>query len=348
LSRGTSYTETKVYTTTAGVEPVAALLARYGIEEVSVEDAADLAAIIEAKDKLGWDYIDEGLTGAVRASSDGGPDGGSDGESGSGFDGEAVVTFYTVEGDEGAVLLTEIKAALMMLKADEQYGEYGADADFGRLYAESEPLSDEWKERYKERFRAFRVSERIVVRPAWDGSDDFAENDIVIRLDPGMAFGTGEHETTAACLAELERAVRPGARVLDVGTGSGILAIAAVKLGAGGVTAVEYDDDAAAAASENFARNGVADRVELVCGDIMESAGSIGAHDVVVANLTSGLVSRIAGALPSLTRRGGRLIVSGLLERDEPAMREALAGAGFEVVFVERRGEWLTLRADFS
>jgi ribosomal protein L11 methyltransferase len=325
---------------TAGVEPVVALLMRYGVTEVSIEDERDRDAVIAAKDRLGWDHIGEAAARGAPAGHGGGA--------------EAELTFYTEDSDEGEALLAEIKTGLMMLKADEQYGEYGEGADFGRLYAESKPLTDEWKEKWKEGFRTFRVTERIVIRPPWEEppkreADDITpQKNIVITIDPGMAFGTGAHETTAMCLAELERAVRPGRGVLDVGTGSGVLAIAAVLLGARAVTAVECDADAVRSASSNFAANGVADRVELIEGDIGDLAGGVGAHDVVVANLASGPIRRIAGALPALTRRGGRLIASGLLEGEEDEMRRTLTDVGFDVRRAERKGEWLTLCADFS
>jgi ribosomal protein L11 methyltransferase len=326
-----SYTETKIYTTTAGVEPVTALLTKFGVTEVSVEDSGDLRFIIEAKDWLGWDYIEEGLAGEAQSGA-----------------GEAVLTFYTEDTDEGDALITQIKTGLMMLKADEQYGEYGEDADFGRLYAESEPLTDEWKDKWKEGFKAFRASDRVVVRPAWDTDDYTDKSEIVITIDPGMAFGTGTHETTAMCLAALERLVRPGVSVLDIGTGSGILAIAASMLGAARVTAVEYDADAAASASANFEINGVADRVELLEGDIRELAVSFAAYDVVVANITSGLIGRIAGILPTLIAHGGKLIVSGLLAEEGAQVGNTLAEAGFAVTSTEAKGEWLTLCVDFS
>jgi ribosomal protein L11 methyltransferase len=330
-----NYTETRVYTTTAGVEPVVALLMRHGVTEVSVEDDKDLNTVLDAKDWLGWDYIGEGAARGEAA--------------------EAVLTFYTGDSAEGRALLAEIRTGLMMLKADEQYGEYGADADFGRLYAESEALTDEWKEKWKEGFRTFRVTDRIVIRPPWEAPPTrdadagiTPQEDIVITIDPGMAFGTGSHGTTAMCLAALERAVRPGMSVLDVGTGSGVLAIAAALLGAAAVTAVEYDADAVLSASANFGANGVTDRVKLVKGDIREADGIAGDYDIVVANLTSGLVRGIAGRLAALTRRGGGLIVSGLLEDEEDKVREAIESAGFRVSGTEKREEWLMLCADFS
>ncbi|MDR0519103.1 MAG: 50S ribosomal protein L11 methyltransferase [Clostridiales Family XIII bacterium] len=356
------YIETKIYTTTAGVEPVCAMLARHGVDEVSVEDSADLQAIIDAKDWLGWDYVSDELTGeqgagfggAQSTGQDGAPCAEPDGEQGVDIDplsNEAVIAFYTEDTDAGGELLSQIKIALMSLKGDEQYGHYGEGADFGRLYAESEPLTDEWKNNWKESFRAFRASERIVIKPSWDEGEADAlvrGGDIVIAIDPGMAFGTGTHETTAMCLAELERTLRPSMSVLDIGAGSGILSIAAAMLGAGRVTAVEYDADAAASAAGNLALNGVEGRVELIEGDIRELAEKLGRYDIVAANLASGLVKQITGLLREVTAGGGRLIVSGLLDREEQDMRGVLESAGFIVSRVETRGEWLLICVDFS
>ncbi|MDR0596311.1 MAG: 50S ribosomal protein L11 methyltransferase [Clostridiales Family XIII bacterium] len=336
-----AYIETKIYTTTAGVEPVCAMLARHGVNEVSVEDAADLRAIIAAKDWLGWDYVSGELTVGLHEVD------GADEPLGS-YSGEAVVAFYTEDTEAGAKLLSEIKLALMSLKGDEQYGSYGADADFGRLYAESEPLTDEWKDKWKESFRAFRASKRIVVKPSWDeGETDILarDGDIVIAIDPGMAFGTGTHETTAMCLAELERSLRPNMSVLDIGAGSGILSIAAAMLEAGTVAAVEYDADAVASAAGNFALNNVTESVELLAGDIRELAPKLGQYDIVVANLVSGLVREIKDKLHDLTTPGGRLILSGLLHDEEQEVSAVLADAGFRVERTESRGEWLLICA---
>ncbi|MDR3225121.1 MAG: 50S ribosomal protein L11 methyltransferase [Clostridiales Family XIII bacterium] len=371
------YLETKIYTTTAGTEPVCALLMRYGVNEVSVEDRADLQTIIDAKDWLGWDYVSDELTekgSRIEDSDDAkcpvkesSPGAGvrdipereaaatfctEDTDAGSDIpECEVVVTFYTEDTDAGRGTLSEIKMALMVLKGDEQYGEYGSCADFGRLYAESAPLTDEWKEKWKESFRRFRASKRIVVTPSWEseGTDSPIEpGDVVITIDPGMAFGTGTHETTSMCLVELDRTVRPGMSVLDIGAGSGILSIAASLLGAGAVTAIEYDDDAASVAAENFLLNGVRENVKLIRGDIREHAADLGAYDVVIANLTSGLVKQIAEMLHSVTKRDGRLIVSGLLDHEEQEVKAVLERAGFVVNAVQVSGEWLALCADFS
>jgi ribosomal protein L11 methyltransferase len=311
---------------------------RFGISEVSVEDSADLQTIMDAKDWLGWDYVAEELTEAAGAKDDPSMN-------------EAVVTFYTEDTDDGRSRLTEIKTALLSLKGEEQYGSYGSDVDFGRLYAESEPLTDEWKEIWKESFHMFRASERIVVKPSWDdGQSDsqVGRDDVVITIDPGMAFGTGTHETTAMCLAELDRTIGAGMSVIDIGAGSGILSIAAAKLGAGRVTAVEYDGDAADVAAVNIESNGVSGSVELVKGDVRNLTRELGEYDIVIANLTSGLIRQIADTLSAFTKHGGKLIISGLLDHEEQEMKTVLEGAGFTVSSPIVRGEWLLLCADFS
>ncbi|MDR0817282.1 MAG: 50S ribosomal protein L11 methyltransferase [Clostridiales Family XIII bacterium] len=375
------YTETKIYTTSAGAEPVLALLLAHGIDQVSVQDGADLAAIIAAKDELKWDYIDESLTAANEAS--------EAGTAAAAGTAEAVITFYTEADAPGDALLSEIKIGLMKLKADEQYGQYGHGADFGRLYAESLPLADDWKEKWKENFRPFRATPRISVRPSWDtlsGTSDEgsgiaaapAGEGITITIGPGMAFGTGSHETTSMCLAALEDALsKTGAQcsVLDLGTGTGILAIAAVKLGAAFVAAAEYDEDGLCAARGNIALNDAAGRIKLISGDISDTAVQSGirkaisnairkstgsavtntitdtkdtaAYDIIVANIHKSLLIKLMPDIAAMIKHGGRLILSGLLSEDEEPMTEAVRAAGFTVDHIDRKGEWLAICADF-
>jgi ribosomal protein L11 methyltransferase len=326
------YIETKVYTKTAGVEPICALLLRHGIEGVSVLDRADILAIVANKDALDWDYVNPDLLGDAEKCGT------------SGDEDEVLLTFYTGDDASGEQLLRAVKIDLMKLKADEQYGLYGNEVCFGRLYAESSPLSDDWKEKWKEGFRPLHVTERFVVRPPWE-SYVAAQGEQVIEIDPGMAFGTGSHETTTLCVKALEEAVKEGDRLIDVGAGSGILSIVAILLGASGATAVEIDPDAVRAAAENFARNHVTERIELHAGDIRDYEGA--AFDLVVANLTSGLICAILPHLARLLKRDGRLILSGLLAEEADKMTAAIEAGGFRLRHREVKGEWLLLCADF-
>ncbi|MCS6801882.1 MAG: 50S ribosomal protein L11 methyltransferase [Dehalococcoidia bacterium] len=195
----------------------------------------------------------------------------------------------------------------------------------------------EWAEAWKEHFVVHRVGERLVIRPSWRDYTPAAA-DVVIELDPGMAFGTGLHPTTRLCLAALERVVRPGDRLLDLGTGSGILAIAAAKLGAAEVLAIDIDPVAVRAATANIAANGVAGSVTVIEGTV--EAASEAAFDVVVANISANVILAIASELARVTRPGGRLLVSGFLDDREIAVALALAAAGFHVTGSSGEADW--------
>ncbi|GIW05334.1 MAG: ribosomal protein L11 methyltransferase [Dehalococcoidia bacterium] len=200
----------------------------------------------------------------------------------------------------------------------------------------------EWAEAWKQHFVAHRVGQRIVIRPSWREYTP-APDDVVIDLDPGMAFGTGLHPTTRLCLAALERVVRPGDEVLDLGTGSGILAIAAAKLGAERVLAIDTDPVAVDAATSNVAANGLADRVTVIEGTVEAAAPA--AFDVVAANISAKVLIAIAPELARVTRPGGRLLASGLLDDREIEVALALAAAGFHLAGSSGENDWRLLDA---
>jgi len=203
---------------------------------------------------------------------------------------------------------------------------------------------EEWAEGWRHEHRPRRVSERIVVAAAGvdAGSTD---GDIVILLHPSTAFGTAEHPTTRTCLSFLERSVQPGQSVADVGAGSGILAIAAARLGAGRVLAIEADPHAVAAARSNVLLNAVEDRVtvrHLVVH--ARGAGRLGRHDIVVANLQAGIICPLIPALGRAVASGGCLIVSGILDSERDGVVAAAGGAGWVVRDAMDAGGWWTAR----
>ena len=203
----------------------------------------------------------------------------------------------------------------------------------------------DWAEAWKAHFPVMRIGRRIVIKPTWREHTP-ADGDVVLDLDPGMAFGTGLHPTTRLCLAAVEalgdRGTLDGARVLDVGCGSGILAIAAAKLGAAHVLGVDTDPIAIEATVANAAGNGLGERIAARAGSLPTGQP---AFDVVLANLIASLLVRLASQLRGELRPGGILLASGIFVDREADVREAFAAAGLAVGARSEEGEWVALEA---
>lgn len=217
----------------------------------------------------------------------------------------------------------------------------------GRLPAEGVEVRWRWQEdqdwarEWKRGLQPRRITDRVVVKPTWC-EWDAEPGQVVIDIDPQMAFGTGEHATTRGCLRLLDGVVKSGARALDVGSGSAILAIAAARLGAGQVIAVEYDPDANLNARENLERNGVERQVRIV--ERMADAEYVrreGPFDLILANILSGVIRPLLPAFRATLREpGGALIVSGILQSESDEVCAAAGEAGFQLVREDREDEW--------
>ena len=204
---------------------------------------------------------------------------------------------------------------------------------------------DDWAEAWKAHFPVLRVGRRIVIRPSWRRHRSLP-GDVVLALDPGMAFGTGLHPTTRLCLAALDDLADAGdldgAKLLDVGCGSGILSVAAARLGARSVVAVDPDPIAVEATVANARKNRLARRIDVRRGSIPTNGGPF---DVVVANLIASLLVDLSPALGAETRRDGRLLASGIYVDRERDVRDALSGVGFSVDRRTVEGDWVALAA---
>jgi len=213
--------------------------------------------------------------------------------------------------------------------------------DFGTLEMEMQSVADEdWSENWKKYYKPFRIGSRLVVKPTWEPYTA-RPDDLVIELDPGMAFGTGTHETTNMCMQLLEKHLRDGMRVMDVGTGSGILAIAAAKLGATDVLAIDIDPDAVKVARENVALNAVDGHVRVVVGDLCKSEAM--PCELAVANIVADAICMLAGPLTRHLQQNGLLICSGIIREREQDVLLAAKQAGYTVYDRIEKGEWVAL-----
>ncbi len=250
-----------------------------------------------------------------------------------------VVKLYVPEDDDSPALRRRVEEVLYHL---------------GRLYPLPPPVfrelrDEDWANAWKEHYRPFRLGRRLRIRPTWlagEPDDDARPDDVTLVLDPGMAFGTGLHPTTQSCLRALEDLVRPGVTVLDAGTGSGILAIAAARLGAAHVAAFDTDALAVRATLDNAAQNDVAERIHVWRGElagVAEAAGP-GPWDIVVANILAPVIIRLLGedGLLGYVAPDGYLILSGIIDEQGPDVEAALAAAGGQVRRVISAGDWVS------
>ncbi len=201
---------------------------------------------------------------------------------------------------------------------------------------------EDWANAWKEHFYVHRVGARTVIRPPWR---EYArqEGDIVIELDPGMAFGTGLHPSTQLCLIALEERMRPGMRVLDVGVGSGVLTIAAARHGAAAIDAVDVESVAVRATRDNVARNELTTPIQVAVGTVEETAEFAERYDLVVANIIARIIIELSRALLAACAPGGRLITSGIIIDRADEVEAALATAGLTAIEQHQMGDWVCI-----
>lgn len=321
------YIQLKIYTSRQGVEMVSQVLLNNGIDQISVDDPADMDDILNKKNEYDWDYFDDSLKENA--------------------DREPVVCAYLDDSEESDARVHKIKEDMVNLKAEEKAGTFGPEADFGKLSVEVTIVDDEdWKDKWKENFKPTKITNRIVVKPTWEAYTA-ADDEVILEIDPGMAFGTGTHETTSLCMKLLEKYILAGnpeeIKVLDVGCGSGILAISAALLGCKNILGVEIDTDAVEIAKENVELNKVADSVICQYGDLTE--GIDFSADIIVANLMHNLVMMLAPSALKHMEPGAVFISSGILIEKRDQVAASITESGFEIVEILEDGEWCAIVA---
>jgi len=212
--------------------------------------------------------------------------------------------------------------------------------DLGINLTEGPAPSVDWQKEWKKFFHTMKIGSRTVIKPVWEEYSP-QEGEVVINIDPGMAFGTGDHATTAMCLRALERYLQSGAKVADIGTGSGILAIAAALLGAKSVDAVENDVRSLTFAEENVVLNKLSDSIKLSEGDLGNNLA--GDYDLVIANIVTDVILRFLPQAAKLLRPGGILITSGIIDSRSQEVETALPQAGFALIDKENEDNWVAL-----
>lgn len=277
--------------------------------------------------------------------------------------GEAVAEIFNRYGEGGAVVETlwngatviprtpvvRVKTYLPVDASVEQRRRTIEEAlwHLSRIYPIPEPEirelgPEDWAEAWKKGYKTLHLGRRLVIVPVWEAYLP-RPDEVVIHMEPGMAFGTGLHPTTRLCLCALEDYLRPGDHVLDVGTGSGILAIAAAKLGAAHVLALDIDPTAVDVARSNVARNDVAHCVEVHVGTVENLWTRIGAMQLIVINILADTVMALAPRLAEKLAPRGHLISSGILQEQAAAVETALQDAGLAVVEQRVEGDWVAL-----
>ena len=216
--------------------------------------------------------------------------------------------------------------------------------EIGELVTRDLDDDEDWQNNWKQHYAALPVGQRLIIKPSWvDLGPGEAQGRVVIDLDPGIAFGTGYHPTTYTCMEALEKLVQPDMRVLDLGTGSGILTITALKLAAGSAVALDIDGQAISAARRNFRRLRLQDRITLAKGSVPHPAAPDGTIDLAVANISARGVADRAPFLRRALKPGAMLIASGLLATQRPEVEDALLALGFVPDMEWPRDEWVTL-----
>jgi len=205
-----------------------------------------------------------------------------------------------------------------------------------------ERREEDWANAWKAHYRVHRIGRRVVVRAPWHDYQA-SSDEVVVELDPGMAFGTGLHPSTKLCVLALEEEVAPGTRLLDIGTGSAVLAIAAILLGASHADAVDIEPVAVRAAQENAARNGVAARIAVAHGSVESRHGAEHAYPLVVANIIARILIELAGGIAGSVAPGGTLILSGVIENREAEVRQVFDGHGLQFDRRAQIEDWVAL-----
>lgn len=311
-----------IYTSHKGIEPVSGRLYRLGITGLEIEDAEEFDDFLE-ESKPYWDYVDEGLVEKMH--------------------GETKVKAYISDDIAGHELLLGIKSTLAELKRMDN------DGEFGRLEIDMDGMTEQdWANNWRKYFHPMEIGEKIMIKPDWEELTEPTDR-IVFNIEPGMSFGTGSHYTTQLCLETLEKYIKSGDKMLDLGCGSGILSIIALMLGADKAVAVDIDPNAVDTAYQNAERNGIdKSRYTVISGDVVKDSGvqdviSKNKYNVVCANIVADVIIGLAPVVRQYMADGAVFITSGIIEDRIDDVTAALTENGFAITEINRRKDWASI-----
>ncbi len=311
-----------IYTTQEALELVGYTLETVGITQYELVEDSEVVQRFLEKTAASWDYVEAESVLSSR---------------------QPCVRAYLSTNDTGLAQLRDVRSAVGELKENAQ------GLDVGSLQIEIDVVHEEdWANNWKQYYKPTPIGEKLLIKPSWESYEN-PESRLVLNMDPGMVFGTGTHETTQLSLLALEENVRPGMRVLDLGCGSGILAIGALLLGAGECVGVDIDPNARDIAYVNLHENGFTDdRCSFMTGNVLEDddlVQSLGKADIVVANIVAGVIIPLAKKVPALLKEGGVFITSGIISERQQEVEQALKDAGLTPTRVHEKNDWVCLIA---
>ncbi len=309
-----------VYTTDAGLDAVTFAFSNAGLDQVSIEESHERAMAFLNERAVYWDFADADKVGVD----------------------EPCVKAYVADVPESEPVVAEVKRGIAALRETD----LGYDA--GSLSVVVNRMDDaDWENNWKAYYKPLNIGQRLYVLPCWI-EDPAPQGRVTLKLDPGVAFGTGEHHTTRMCLELLETVVKAGDDMLDLGCGSGILSVASVLLGAKHAVAVDIDPVAEHVAIENAEMNGVnSDRYDVLIGDLLEDEALRSRirrdYDVVAANIVAGVIIAIAPFAKTCCKPGAPFIVSGIIDEREDEVKAALVKDGFTIEKILRSEGWVAM-----
>jgi ribosomal protein L11 methyltransferase len=312
-----NFKKIKIVTTTEGTELLPAELLELGITGFEIDDAPSFEEFLNDK-RVPWDYVEEELLSKRYA--------------------DSAVTVYLCENEQGASQLESIKA---LCKSHIENGE-------GELYGSLEIISDEvkeddWANNWKQYFKPLKIGDKILIKPSWESvSDEDEKKYKIVQLDPGSSFGTGQHETTKLCLEVLQNNKTEGAKVLDMGCGTSILAILASMRGANPVTAIDIDDWCVNNSRDNIELNGINNiTAELGDASLLEGREPF---DVIIANINRNILLADMDRYAACMHKGSELYMSGFYVQDIPFIREKAESLGMTFVHHREKNNWAAVK----